>query len=468
MNTSNRRLSARPGLLATAPVLAWACIVATGCGGQYSAGIAGGDSGADVTADAGPGPLTDAGGGEATSVPVDAGSSPGDGGPGSGFAPAAHRAFPQVPDTGKTMNAPSLVTIVASNDAPTDGTDTAASLQAFSDVLPGSAVWSAVSSEYQLGTLSSVAHVSGPTLAAAAYSESQIATYVGNLITAGTAPSPSGNTVYLLYLPDGASLSFTDDCAWHFASTTAGDEIAIAMRCTPWPGETQLGELTRLASGVVVGAATDPLGQGYNLGEPMAQPWNGSIWQSWVSGGHVELESLCEGTRTFESAAGAPPGGWELQRIYSNAAAAAGGDPCVPPYGEPFYSLSAPQDWYSVQPGGTVTIPLVGWSTAQTSDWLMYAHVSETNTTGAFDGLSDGGVPVSSEIGIGTVGGCDVRYALNNGTAASVEVTASPTAPSGSYVVFRMDAFRENPPPSCDSPITGDDFHFWPVGVYVP
>ncbi|MGD0524548.1 MAG: hypothetical protein ABSE49_05375 [Polyangiaceae bacterium] len=461
------------------PLLSFLCAAAAvataGCGGVYSP--AGGsadsgfpeassDAGSSAPLDAGTGP-TEAGAGAETGT----GSGPSDGGTGGGFTPAAHRAFPQVPNTGKVTTSPMLTTVTASNDTPTDGTDTVASLQAFSDVLPGSGVWSAVSSEYHVGALTSVAKATGPAIAAGTITGDQILAYVGSLVTAGTVAAPTGSNVYLLYLPSGVTLD-TGWCGDHFAypaTGSLGDEIAVVGRCAPWRDqETQLGELTRVASATVVGAATDPLGQGYNLGEPVSQPWTASVWQAWVSGGHVELESLCEGTRIYENASGAPAGGWELQRIYSNAAAAAGGDPCVPAYGEPFYAGSAPQDWYTVPPGGTVTIPLTGWSAGATSDWLFYAHPAVGNTTGSFDGLADGGVSVSSSIGVGSVGPCDVRYALNNGTTASVDVTAAPDAPSGSYVVFRMDFFRENPPPSCDPPITGDDFHFWPVGVYVP
>ena len=55
---------------------------------------------------------------------------------------------------------------------------------------------------------------------------------------------------------------------------------------------------------------------------------------------------------------------------------------------------------------------------------------------------------------------------MNNGTGASVQVTASPAAVSGEYVVLRVDSFREDS--TCYQPVTQDAFHFWPVGVYVP
>jgi hypothetical protein len=447
--------------------LASAAALGQGCGGNVSS-LGPSDSGAitDATADV----VTDSGSsdGATSDVVLTTDSETPDAPP--GFAPAAHRPFPQVPDKGKTMMAPTLVTIVASNDAPTDGTDTIASLQAFGGVLAGSPVWAAVSGEYHLGALTAAAPLTGPAITAGTYTIDQLRTYVTDLVDSDAgAPAPNGNTVYLLYLPDGATTGYCYDTGGYpdFA-TSLGDEIAVISRCTPWANkETQLGQLTRDATAAVFVATTDPLTGGYTLGTPQPQPWTESIWQGWISAGYVELPSLCEGTRTFEELDGGPPGGWEFQRIYSNAAAAAGNsDPCVPPYGEPYYSVSVPQDWYPVQPGQSVSIPVNGWSAAATSEWLIYPHVSVTSATGSFVDLLDGGVNTSSPIGVGTGGNCLTRWAMNNGVGATVELTASPTAASGDYVVFRMDSFREDS--TCYPPVAQDDFHFWPVGVYVP
>jgi hypothetical protein len=114
-----------------------------------------------------------------------------------------------------------------------------------------------------------------------------------------------------------------------------------------------------------------------------------------------------------------------------------------------------------------VTIPVQGWSAALTTDWLLYPHVSQVTSSGAFDDVLDSGsVVVTSEAGIGTLASCYQRWAMNNGTGGSVQVTASASAVSGDYLVFRMDSFREDS--TCYQPVTQDDFHFWPVGVYVP
>jgi hypothetical protein len=384
------------------------------------------------------------------------------------FVVAPHPTRPQVPNTGKTMNDPTVVTIVASNDSPVDGTDTAANLYAFSDFFGTSEVWSAVTGEYHLGSLSSAAHVMGPPIADGTYTLSQLQSYVSGVLDGGAGVSPNGNTIYVLYLPHGVSFADTTDCGYHSAypdsMTSTGDELAAVTRCMPYSGETELGQLTRVASHEIVEAATDPLSKGYNLGEPTSQPWTASVWQGWVGAGHAELGDFCEGTRTFEAADGGPSGGWESQRMYSNASAADGGDPCIPPYDEPYYSSSAPQGWYGVQAGSTVEIPLTGWSVAPTSEWLLQAHLVAANP--ALDGLLDGGVGLMSEAGIGTEGLCDPRFGMNNGVEGVFRVTMPASALSGDYAIFRIDSFREGP--SCYPPLSEDAYHLWPVGVFVP
>ena len=390
------------------------------------------------------------------------------------FAVATHPLLPIVPNTMHTLlHDPVIVTIVAANDTPADGTDTAAALNAFSDAVPTTSTWAAMSSEYELGTLSSIAHVTGPAIDAGTISTTDIRAYVANAIAGDAGPAPNGNTIYLLYLPAGVSFTSPQsvDDGYHTAYDHLGatpDQIAAVLRGIPYYGETQLGQMTRVASHEIVEAATDPLDEGYNLGKASATPWDASVWQSWVGNGHVELGDLCEGARIFEPLDGGPDGGWELQREWSNAAAARGGDPCVPPTGATYYSAATSAAWYSAGAGETVAIPVVGWSDAQTTDWLISPHLSATNDLAAFGGILDGGVATTSSLGAGTVGSCRVRDALNNGETASVSVTVPSNAMHGDYVVFRLELYREVPPLSCYPAPDGDEYHFVPVGVFVP
>jgi hypothetical protein len=219
-----------------------------------------------------------------------------------------------------------------------------------------------------------------------------------------------------------------------------------------------------------VESATDPLGRGYRLPGVTAQPWDASIWQAWDPGSkEVEIGDLCEGTRTFEIVTGSPSGGWEFQRMWSNAAAAAGGDPCAPPEAVPYASVSAPQGWYSVTAGGSVDIPITGWSAAATTPWLVHASVSATNDPAAFGGLADAGdIVLTTEAGVGNSAPCYVRYGMDNGGGGVLHLTVPAAAVPGDFAVLNIDSFREKPAPSCYPPITEDNDHFWPVGIFVP
>jgi hypothetical protein len=305
--------------------------------------------------------------------------------------------------------------------------------------------------------------VTGPALTGS-QSPSAIQSYVAAAVASG-APAPNGNTIYLLYLPSGAGMSAADfgsECGAHFQYPGSdSDAIAVVQRCgTDQAAETQLGQLTRDASHEIVEAATNPRQGGFNFNETAA-PNASDIWAVW-NGGDVELADLCEGTRIFESAAGSPSAGWELQRIWSNQSALAGGDPCVPALADPYYSVNIPNDWYAVAPGQSVAIPVTGWSSGVT-DWFLNYAVSATGGSGT---LSSADISVSTSLGIETAAGCGARYAMNDFATGTITVTAPAAAVPGDYVILRVTSFHEDA--TLCNPLMSQDFqHFWPVGIYV-
>jgi hypothetical protein len=63
-----------------------------------------------------------------------------------------------------------------------------------------------------------------------------------------------------------------------------------------------------------------------------------------------------------------------LQRVYSNTAAAAGGDPCLPALSPAYFATDIePQTWVSVLAGTTKTFPVLGWSTTPMAPWSLSA-----------------------------------------------------------------------------------------------
>jgi hypothetical protein len=379
----------------------------------------------------------------------------------------ARRPFPQVPNTsGVTLGSPTLVTIVASNDA------LLTTLPSFSDALPSSQLWALTSAEYGLGSIASVVHIVGPALSGA-QTTAMLASYVTQAIAADAGPAANGKTIYLVYLPDGATFAApnTADCGYHGSypiGSTLGDQITAVQRCAPDPGgETQLGQLTRDATHQIVESATDPLEKGYNLGALPATPWTGTVWQSLEQAGYVELGDLCEGTREFELQDGGPAGGWEYQRIWSNAAALDGGaSPCVPQPTTPYFSSTVPMDWYALSDGGTLAIPVGGWSDGTTSEWRVRLDLEYAAGTGALAAIeTDSGV-ITTSLGPQHVVGCLDRSGMNDGVEGSIAVSTPVGVASGDYAVFKV--FNYHIGSNCDSPLTEDNEHFWPVGVYVP
>jgi hypothetical protein len=205
--------------------------------------------------------------------------------------------------------------------------------------------------------------------------------YIQSLIDGGTAPAPDGETCYLLYLPDGVSIASGPGpfSAYHSPYPAYGEGLgdgwAVVSRATPYGGgETQLEELTRVASHEVLEAATDPGWTSYAVAPAATPPWKGSVWSVFQVPGPVEAGDLCEGTRTFE-----PDGGSEYQRILAPSPPA-NGDPCLPAPAEPYYDVSAPADWYALGgDAGTVSISITGWSEAATDDWLVIATVAQAS-----------------------------------------------------------------------------------------
>ncbi len=219
--------------------------------------------------------------------------------------------------------------------------------------------------------------------------------------------------------------------------------------------------LAGIASHEIAEGATDPNDRSYNLGTTPPLPWTRSVFRSYAPSGHVEVGDLCEGTRLREG-----DGGYSYQRIWSNAAAADGGDPCVPALPIAYYGLSGEQEWYAGSPGTPLSIPLAGWSSAPTADWLVNPHW--VNWTGGFSKLTPSDVSLTTSLGVPVIGSCnDPHPAMNVGASATLRVTVPPAAASGDYVVFSVHSFRWDPT-SCNQPDGEDADHQLLVGVYVP
>ena len=335
-----------------------------------------------------------------------------------------------------------IVTIVAANES------LKTELLAFGDALVASNWWKAAGKDYGLSTAAHVRITSTESITANPSTNAMDA-FIGRAIAGRAEAADDGNTMYMLYLPAGVvdidpTQGVNTGCQYHGGYHTLGTSNRVwgfGMRCPlQGTGLTELQSLTIISSHEIIEAATDPdPGRGYTLG--FLQSRSDDVWTS-TSG---ETGDMCVSTQITE-------GLYTYQRVWSNSAAAAGGDPCVPALTTPYYNVSTGQQWYSVAPGATVTIPVTGWSTARmTLDWVIDPQILKTTASGS------GFKATMSSATTVTVKGTTYST-INNGRTATLSVVAPNQ--SGVYAVINV----------YDLPRTsgGDPYHFYPVGVYTP
>jgi hypothetical protein len=368
------------------------------------------------------------------------------------LAPSRPLAPSLLPHSSRVLAPMKLVSLVAQNDT------LGAQLLAYGDRLVKSDWWAAAA-PFGLGAATHTGHT-GPAITSD-MTQAQMIAWVQTEIAAG-APAPDGSTLYVLYLPAGVKvvgpLPFT---AYHTpfpsATSTKGDGFAVVSRSAPYGGgETQLQAMMRIASHEIIEGATDPTWKSWALEPPPSPPSMGSPFQVVQVPGPIETADLCEGSRLIEA------NGDSFQRFYSNQAAASGGDPCVPPSAETYFNVTGEKDWYPVAAGKTVTMTVTGWSQAPAPDWLTLARVVQA--TGGLASLAPSPLPLATPMG--RPSSC-LGEAMNDGVRGTIDFTAPAGAQSGDYAVVRIESFRDDPR-TCYPYPTGDQYHFWVVGAYVP
>jgi hypothetical protein len=153
-------------------------------------------------------------------------------------------------------------------------------------------------------------------------------------------------TIYVYFAPPGTDITASGSCCneydgYHDEATIGGVSVAYAVVCS-CPGEaglTDIQQVTIAASHEMVEAATDPYVQS---GPAFGQ--TDDIHAAWtvVSGG--EVADMCEYNNDTNLV---PQGGtYTVQRSWSNVAAQAGKNPCVPvaPGGPYFNSIPVLKD----------------------------------------------------------------------------------------------------------------------------
>jgi hypothetical protein len=279
-------------------------------------------------------------------------------------------ALPQVETRGAAVLAhPRIVPILYASDP------MAAQIGQFLSALASSSYWGQATGEYGVGALSVAPTVVLPDPPPGTISDKEIQALIASGIAAdgGSWPAPSAGTIYAYFPSDpvnvtmegsgGATLvSCTNFGGYHsYVDLGHGSsaEYSVVARCSDYLGLGGIDFVTMAATHEFAEASTDPTGGGYATVDLAGSGWA-------ITAGGAEVGDLCK----LDPSAPITPSdvGFLVQRIWSNAAAAAGHDPCMPVPAGDSYVLGVPElvqtEIYpgqyvmglSVAPGSTATV----------------------------------------------------------------------------------------------------------------
>ena len=434
---------------------------AAGVAAEGAAGVAAAEAAAEAA------------GGAAAEAAAEAADSSSGGDASSASYPAPHPAFPQLVDQGgPVLTTPKIVTVTFPGDT------SATQLQAFGAQVANNSWWDTVRAGYcETGSTTACVgdgpagtNVAVATAPAASYTDSAqggastLQTYIQSLIGTGTGkiPQPTGETILVFYFP--ATTTITLDGAascsvfgGYHNSTTAGGvtfTYAIVDECAPQQGSnlTQLQSNTFAASHEIVEASTDPyqtqttLGFYLNFNDPAILPWND------LGGGEaadmcVDFLGLGQDEATEDA--------FTVQRIWSNSAAAAGGDPCVPAStsATPYFN-AAPETWLLTIPvGGSTTFTADAFSSAAMSSWVLAGYDLNATQTVANPYLTI------------TIGGAKTAN-VNNGDKVTVSVTLNQDP--GTSAGYSQQGGAPGLVLSLNNATNPTAGHYWPFLVVSP
>jgi hypothetical protein len=303
-----------------------------------------------------PGDLTDAG-----DTATD-GQSPGviDNGAPSTTYPAPHPPLPDLVNAAKgpVLTTPKVALVFYPGDA------RAAELAAFAGKVAGSTYWPATTAEYGVGALSyaGMFELTGET-APATITQAQIQALVADHLASGKLGVPDPQTIYTLVFPAGTTITqpnpitnllgpvvgcqgftgYHDNVAVALGDAGTKTEFAYAVIPTC---SADITSLTSVMSHEWVEAATDPQITANGAFGVMSGP-NAAFYATdadhavWSLLGGGEAGDLC--VSASRSVDVTPPDiGYPVQRTWSNIAARASHDPCVPQVAGAVYFAAAP------------------------------------------------------------------------------------------------------------------------------
>jgi hypothetical protein len=281
--------------------------------------------------------------------------------------PAPHPTPPTViTGDGPVLGSPRLVPVFFSNEDPTYQ----ASLTDFVANIGTGSYWTATTSEYSVGPATSTAPVILTEAAPAMLADSDIQTWLAGKLDGNDPlwPVADDNTLYVLFYPSGTSISLASQGMTAYSCQTFGgyhDAItldtnhaslnvayAVVPQCGDFDGIHGADAVSAAGSHEIIEGSTDPYP---SIDPAWAQTDNAHIYWDLALGGGEVGDMCAQFPGVFTKFAGL---NHTVQRTWSNKAALAGHDPCVPELPGEVYFNSVPvlPDNITVNLGESITM----------------------------------------------------------------------------------------------------------------
>ncbi len=305
------------------------------------------------------------------------------------FAPAPHAAAPRVENYGgNVMASPKILPIFFTGDDVMQK-----QIEAFLASLAPSTYWTDTTSEYGVAKATVLPTIVTTDVPPTTDDAAQL--WLANM-TDGTHmgwPKPDANTIYAIFLPDNAVISIahwgpscTGFGGYHYEATGKNNEsivYAVMPRCKSFGQYKGLDALTGTLTHELIETVTDPTAV---TNSAFAGPDKDHYVWALVPLGEVGDMCTYE-PQSFQRLLG---GTYVVQRTWSNAAAKAGNDPCVPHMTDAYFnsvpvlSENVTLDFgqgsqtqtkgVKIPVGTSKTIEIDLFSDAPTNDWTVQAE----------------------------------------------------------------------------------------------
>ncbi|APR81222.1 Hypothetical protein A7982_06569 [Minicystis rosea] len=282
-----------------------------------------------------------------TTTTTGSGGTGGDNGMPSDVYPAPHPTPPTVINYGgPVLKTPKIIPVFFANDDAT----MIAQIKDFSSKVGGTAYWTANTKEYGVGVATAGDAVELTEEAPSNIDDTDIQTWLAGKLNGDDPawPAADANTVYVLNYPSGTTItsqgagSCTSFGGYHSNITLddahAKRDVAYAVipRCDFFGEMTGIDAVTATSSHEIIEASTDP----YPMTNPTyAMMDDQHIYWLRVLGGGETADMCAQFDNAFTQFDELP---YVVQRSWSNKAAKAGHDPCVPALPNAVYFNAAP------------------------------------------------------------------------------------------------------------------------------